>query len=201
LGYQRDQFEVILVQLVNLLRDGEPIAMSTRAGKFITLKDVVDEVGRDAARFIFLTRHYESPLDFDLALAKKKSNDNPVYYVQYVHARISSILRKGREQGIESDAGNDVTMKQLVEPEEINLIKAMDQYPGVVEKSAVFREPHRITYYLMSLASTFHSYYNKHRVLADDPVVTQARLSLVMAVQRIIRNGLTLLGVSAPEKM
>lgn len=201
LGYQRDQFEVILVQLVNLLRDGAPVAMSTRAGEFITLKDVVDEVGRDAARFIFLTRHYESPLDFDLALAKKKSNDNPVYYVQYVHARISSILRKGREQGIESDAWDDMTMKQLVEPEEINLIKAMDQYPAVVEKSAVFREPHRITYYLMSLASTFHSYYNKHRVLADDPVVTQARLSLVMTVQRIIRNGLTLLGVSAPEKM
>lgn len=201
LGYQRDQFEVILVQLVNLLRDGEPVAMSTRAGEFITLKDVVDEVGRDAARFIFLTRHYESPLDFDLALAKKKSNDNPVYYVQYVHARISSILRKGKEQGIESDAWDDITMKQLVEPEEINLIKAMDQYPAVVEKSAVFREPHRITYYLMSLASTFHSYYNKHRVLADDPVVTQARLSLVLAVQRIIRNGLTLLGVSAPERM
>jgi len=201
LGYQRDQFEVILVQLVNLLRDGEPVAMSTRAGEFITLKDVVDEVGRDAARFIFLTRHYESPLDFDLALAKKKSNDNPVYYVQYVHARISSIMRKGREQGVDSGVWDDATMKRLVEPEEINLIKAMDQYPEIVRKSAIFREPHRITYYLMSLASTFHSYYNKHRVLADDPVVTQARLSLVLAVKRIIRNGLTLLGVSAPEKM
>jgi arginyl-tRNA synthetase len=201
LGYRRDQFEVILVQLVNLLRDGEPVAMSTRAGEFITLKDVVDEVGRDAARFIFLTRHYESPLDFDLVLAKKKSNDNPVYYVQYVHARISSIMRKGKEQGIDSSAWDDVTLERLVAPEEINLIKAMDQYPGVVEKSAVFREPHRITYYLMSLASTFHSYYNKHRVLAEDPVLTQARLSLVLAVKRIIRNGLTLLGVSAPEKM
>ena len=201
LGYQRDQFEVILVQLVNLLRDGEPVAMSTRAGEFITLKDVVDEVGRDAARFIFLTRHYESPLDFDLALAKKKSNDNPVYYVQYVHARISSIMRKGSEQGLDSGVWDDVSMKRLVEPEEINLIKAMDQYPEIVEKSAIFREPHRITYYLMSLASAFHSYYNKHRVLADDPVVTQARLSLVLAVKRIIRNGLTLLGVSAPEKM
>ena len=202
LGYRRDQFEVILVQLVNLLRDGEPVAMSTRAGEFITLKDVVEEVGRDAARFIFLTRHYESPLDFDLELAKKKTNDNPVYYVQYVHARISSILKKGIEQGIGSDAWDDVTvMKPLVEPEEINLIKMMDQYPAVVEKSAVFREPHRITYYLMGLASAFHSYYNKHRVLTDDPVVTQARLSLVLEVQRLIRNGLNLLGVSAPEKM
>ena len=201
LGYRRDQFEVILVQLVNLLRDGEPVAMSTRAGEFITLKDVVDEVGRDAARFIFLTRHYESSLDFDLELAKKKSNDNPVFYVQYVHARISSILKKGTELGIDSGAWDGNTMKQLGEPEEINLIKAMDQYPAVVEKSAVLREPHHITYYLMSLASTFHSYYNKHRVLTDDPVVTQARLSLVLAVKSIIRNGLTLLGVSAPEKM
>ena len=201
LGYRRSQFEVILVQLVNLLRDGEPVAMSTRAGEFITLKDVVDEVGRDAARFIFLTRHYESPLDFDLELAKKKTNDNPVYYVQYVHARISSILRNGRERGIDCDAWDDIGMEQLVEPEEIDLIKTMDQYPSVVEKSAVFREPHRITYYLMSLASTFHSYYNKHRVLTDDPEVTRARLFLVLAVQRNIRNGLKLLGVSAPEKM
>jgi arginyl-tRNA synthetase len=201
LGYRRDQFEVILVQLVNLLRDGEPVAMSTRAGEFVTLKDVVEEVGTDAARFIFLTRHYESPLDFDLELAKKKTNDNPVYYVQYVHARISSILRKGLAQGIDCDAWKDITVKPLVEPEEINLIKVMDQYPEVVEKSAVFREPHRITYYLMGLASTFHSYYNKHRVLTDDPVVTQARLSLVLEVQRLIRNGLNLLGVSAPEKM
>jgi arginyl-tRNA synthetase len=202
LGYQRDQFEVILVQLVNLLRGGEPVAMSTRAGEFITLKDVVDEVGRDAARFLFLTRHYESPLDFDLELAKKKTNDNPVYYVQYVHARISSIQRKGRQRGIgSSEAWQDISLACLVEPEEIHLIKTMDQFPEVVKKSAVFREPHRITYYLMSLASAFHSYYNKHRVLAEDSALTQARLSLVLAVQRIIRNGLTLLGVSAPEKM
>jgi len=202
LGYRRDQFEVILVQLVNLLRGGEPVAMSTRAGEFITLKDVVDEVGRDAARFLFLTRHYESPLDFDLELAKKKTNDNPVYYVQYVHARISSIQRKGRQRGIgSSEAWQDISLACLVEPEEIHLIKTMDQFPEVVKKSAVFREPHRITYYLMSLASAFHSYYNKHRVLAEDPALTHARLSLVLAVQRIIRNGLTLLGVSAPEKM
>jgi len=110
-------------------------------------------------------------------------------------------MRKGSEQDLDSGVWDDASMKRLVEPEEINLIKAMDQYPEIVEKSAVFREPHRITYYLMSLASTFHSYYNKHRVLADDPVVMQARLSLVLAVKRIIRNGLTLLGVSAPEKM
>lgn len=201
LGYGREQFEVILVQLVNLLRGGEPVAMSTRAGEFVTLKDVVDEVGRDAARFIFLTRHYESPLDFDLELAKQKTNDNPVYYVQYVHARISSILRKGRERGVTTIKWDDETLQHLEKTEEIDLIKAMDQYPDVVAKSAIFREPHRITYYLMGLASTFHSYYNKHRVLTEEPDLAHARLSLVLAVQRIIRNGLKLLGVSAPEKM
>ncbi len=202
LGYRRDQFEVILVQLVNLLRRGEPVAMSTRAGEFITLKDVVAEVGIDAARFLFLTRHYESPLDFDLELAKKKTNENPVYYVQYVHARIASIIKKGTERGvINQKAYSNIALDSLKEPEEIQLIKTLDQFPGVVQKSAIFREPHRVTYYLMSLASGFHSYYNKHRVLAEDPALTQARLSLVMAVQRIIRIGLTLLGVSAPEKM
>jgi len=202
LGYRRDQFEVILVQLVNLLRGGEPVAMSTRAGEFITLKDVVDEVGTDAARFLFLTRHYESPLEFDLELAKKKTNENPVYYVQYVHARISSIIRKGRERGIiDQESYANIVLDSLVEPEEIQLIKALDQFPEVIQKSANFREPHRVTYYLMNLASGFHSYYNKHRVLADDPALVQARLSLVTAVRRIIRIGLTLLGVSAPEKM
>ncbi len=202
LGYQRDQFEVILVQLVNLLRGGEPVAMSTRAGEFITLKDVVDEVGTDAARFLFLTRHYESPLDFDLEFAKKKTNENPVYYVQYVHARISSIIKKGKERGvINQEVYQDIVLDCLAEPEEIQLIKMLDQFPEVVQKSANFREPHRVTYYLMSLASAFHSYYNKHRVLADDPALIQARLFLVMAVQRVIRIGLTLLGVSAPEKM
>jgi len=202
LGYRRDQFEVILVQLVNLLRGGEPVAMSTRAGEFITLKDVVEEVGTDAARFLFLTRHYESPLDFDLELAKKKTNENPVYYVQYVHARIASILNKGKERGVINEkADQDIVLDCLGETEEIQLIKTLGQFPEVVRKSANFREPHRVTYYLMSLASAFHSYYNKHRVLADDPVLVQARLYLVMAVQTIIRLGLTLLGVSAPEKM
>ena len=200
-GYEREQFGVILVQLVNLLRAGEPVAMSTRAGEFITLKDVINEVGRDAARFIFLTRHYESPLDFDLELAKKKTNDNPVYYVQYVHARISSIIRKGKERRIHHMVWEDTAVENITEPEEIRLVKLMDQYPEVVQNSAKFMEPHRITYYLMNLASMFHSYYNKHRVLVDDPVLAQARLYLVTAVRKIIRNGLTLLGVSAPEKM
>ena len=200
-GYSKDRFDVILVQLVNLLRGGEPVAMSTRAGEFITLADVISEVGSDAARFIFLTRHHESPLDFDLELAKKKTNENPVFYVQYVHARISSIIRKGRERGIKDTGWDEKAIAMLEEPEEINLIKSMDSYPETVRLSAEFMEPHRITFYLMNLASSFHAYYNKHRVLTDDPLLTSARLYLVIAVKKVIRNGLTLLGVSAPEKM
>ena len=200
-GLSRDRFNVILVQLVNLLREGEPIAMSTRAGEFVTLNEVVKEVGRDAARFIFLTRHYDSPLDFDLELAKKKTNDNPVFYVQYVHARISSILRKGRERGMREFGWDKTAAEMLQEPEELQLIKTMGRYPEVVEDSAKYMEPHRITFYLMELASCFHAYYNKHRVLTDDPMLSKARLCLVLAVQKVIRNGLSLLGVSSPDKM
>jgi arginyl-tRNA synthetase len=200
-GHRRDQFDVILVQLVNLLRGGQPVAMSTRAGKFETLREVIDEVGRDAARFIFLTRHHESALDFDLELAKEKTNDNPVYYVQYVHARISSIIRKASGDGQGKPAWNDEAVALLVEPEEIDLIKALARYPEVVRTGARSMEPHRITYFLMSLASAFHGYYNKHRVLVDEPLLRCGRLNLILAVQKVIRNGLTLLGVSAPQKM
>jgi len=145
-GCGNEQFDVVLIQLVNLLRGGEPVSMSTRAGEFVTLKDVIDEVGADAARFIFLTRHHESPLDFDLETAKKKTNDNPVFYVQYVHARISSIIRKGHEAGIEKIEWDDRTIAMIKEPEEINLIKTMTAYPETVKYSAEFMEPHRITY-------------------------------------------------------
>ncbi len=200
-GYGRDKFNVILIQLVNLLREGEPVAMSTRAGEFVTLRDVINEVGSDAARFIFLTRHYESALDFDLELAKKKTNDNPVYYVQYVHARISSIARKAQERGISDIVWNDAAISRLTEPEEIQLIKTMARYPEIVRCSAEYMEPHRITYYLMNLASVFHAYYNKHRVLTDEAELTLGRLYLVLAIKKIIRNGLSLLGVSAPEEM
>jgi len=201
LGKNRDRFKVILVQLVNLLRKGEPVAMSTRAGEFVTLNEVVKEVGRDAARFIFLTRHYESPLDFDLELAKKKTNENPVFYVQYVHARISSIFRKGQERGLHETEWDEAAVEMLREPEEITLIKTMARYPEVVEDSAKYMEPHRITFYLMDLASSFHAYYNKHRVLSEEPMLSKGRLYLVLAVQKVIRNGLTLLGVSAPDRM
>lgn len=200
-GQDPEQFEVILVQLVNLLRDGQPVAMSTRAGEFETLNDVVNEVGRDAARFIFLTRDYESPLDFDLEVAKQKTNDNPVYYVQYVHARISSIFRKAADRGIGQVENSSDGHLQRVAPEEVHIIKALRRYGEVVRASAENLAPHRVTYYLMNLASLFHTYYNKHRVLSDDIDLTRARLRLILAVQTVIRNGLTLLGVSAPEKM
>ena len=201
-GYQRRQFDVLLVQLVNLMRAGQPVAMSTRAGEFVTLADVVNEVGRDAARFLFLTRDYDSPLDFDLDLAKQKSNDNPVYYVQYVHARIASIHRKAETDGLVMGDFTPADLDTLTAPEEIVLIKSLGRFPETVAAAGALMEPHRITYYLTSLAAAFHTYYNRHRVLcADHLPLTRARLYLISAVQKVIRNGLTLLGVSAPDAM
>jgi len=201
-GYEPGQFDVLLVQLVNLLRAGQPVAMSTRAGEFVTLADVVKEVGRDAARFIFLTRHYESALDFDLELAKQKTNDNPVYYVQYVHARISSIHRKAESDKMDVNGFTPLDLSALETPEDIALIKALARYPEAVETAGTLMAPHRISYYLMTLAAAFHTYYNRHRVLCkDDMKLTRARLYLISAVQKVIRNGLLLLGVSAPDSM
>jgi len=201
MGRSTDDIDVILVQLVNLLRDNQPVSMSTRSGTFVTLREVFDEVGVDAARFIFLSRHYDSPLDFDLELAKKKSNDNPVYYVQYVHARISSILRKAEEGGIHEITADDQALARLGQPEEVELIKAAARYPETVRIAAQLMEPHRITFYLMDLAAAFHVFYNRHKVLGDDPVLSMGRLYLVCAVKKIIQKGLALLGVSAPESM
>ena len=201
LGRSGDDIDVILVQLVNLLRDQKPISMSTRSGTFVTLREVFEEVGVDAARFIFLSRHYDSPLDFDLELAKKKSNDNPVYYVQYVHARISSMLRKAQETGIREISADEQAIARLGEAEEVDLIKTMARYPEVIRMAATQMEPHRITFYLMDLAAGFHAYYNRHKVLGDDPSLSMGRLYLVCAVKKIIQNGLALLGVSAPETM
>ncbi len=198
-GVSRDRLDIILVKLVNLLRAGEPAAMSTRSGEFVPLKDVVDEVGRDAARFIFLTRHYESALDFDLELAKKKTNENPVFYVQYAHARVCSVEKKGKDTAVE--VSENINPDLLTEAEEILLIKKMADFPDVVEYAAMNMEPHRVTFYLMELASCFHTYYNKHRALTDDPDLTAARLYLLSAVRIVIKNGLELLGVSAPESM
>ena len=204
MGRRREDLRIILVQLVNLLRGGKPVAMSTRAGEFVTLKEVVDEVGRDAARYIFLTRRSDSPLDFDLEVAKMQSNDNPVFYVQYAHARLCRVFEVAEERGVVFDrsacAANPV-VQRLVLPEEIELLKRLGEFPEVVANCARALESHFIPYYLQEIVSLFHSYYNANRILGDDPELTQARLCLSVAVQEVIRNALTLLGVSAPEKM
>ncbi len=202
LGRDSDDLTVILVQLVNLLRKGEPVSMSTRTGEFVTLREVIEEVGSDAARFLFLSRHYDSPLDFDLALAKKKNNDNPVYYVQYVHARITSMMRKARQEyGMETAEADEEALARLGEPEEIELIKTALRYPEVIRTAARLMEPHRIAFYLLDLATAFHAYYNRHRVLTEDAELSRGRMFLMQAIKTVIRNGLTLLGVSAPESM
>jgi len=202
-GRKSDQFDVILVQLVNLLREGKPIAMSTRKGEFVTLKEIIDEVGKDATRFIFLSRSFDSKLDFDLYLAKQKTNENPVYYVQYVHARISSIISKAQDQGIidNSDIGWSKFVSKLDKTQEIKLIKVLSLFPEAVEKSGMTLHPHVIFNYLMTLASSFHGYYNKHKIITDDRELSLGRLCLVSAVKIVVYNGLNLLGVSAPERM
>ncbi len=200
-GRDSSRFNVILVQLVNLLRGGRPVAMSTRAGEFVTLREVMDEVGRDAARFLFLMRNSDSPLDFDLDVAKKQSNENPVYYVQYVHARICSMIRKAAKAGIDRVAWSESAYTVLDTPEDIQLIRFLIRYPEVIERAAHHLEPHRLAHYLMDLAGQFHAYYNKRRVLTDDIEESCMRLYLMTAVRLVIRNGLGLLGVEAPETM
>jgi arginyl-tRNA synthetase len=202
LGYDKEALKIILVQLVNLLRDGVPVAMSTRSGEFVTLREVLDEVGKDAARYNFLMRRSDSHLDFDLELAKKQSNENPVYYVQYAHARICSIIRMAQqEHGIVLPVYKDINPALLNESEEMTLIKLMTRYPEVIEGAARSLEPHRITFYLNELASVFHSYYNKNKVISDNKELTAARLFLIKAISIILENALKILGVNAPEKM
>ena len=201
IGYRQDMLEVLLVQLVNLLRGGEPVAMSTRAGEFVTLAEVVAEVGADAARFYFLTRRSDSPLDFDLEVAKSQSADNPVFYVQYAHARITSVFKTAAERGLnaEGTAGADLT--RLVEDEELTLMKQLAAFPEVVEGAAANLEPHRLTHYLTDLAKRFHPYYNRHRFVTDDLELSRARLCLAGAVKQVVANGLNLLGINAPDTM
>ena len=204
LGRERDDLRIILVQLVNLLRAGKPVAMSTRAGEFVTLREVIDEVGKDAARFIFLTRRSDSPLDFDLEVAKSQSNDNPVFYVQYAHARLCSVFEVAKERGIAYHRPHGTScsvFKSLDLQEELNIIKLLGEYPQVLNKCATALEPHFIPYYLHELVSLFHSYYNQNRILGEDPELTEARLALADAIRLVIRNAMNLLGVSAPEKM
>jgi arginyl-tRNA synthetase len=201
LGFPLNFFNVILVQMVNLLRDSKPVAMSTRAGEFVTLKEVINEVGSDAARFIFLTRRSDAQLDFDLSVAKKQSDENPVYYVQYAHARICSIISFAAEKGFSVPGFNEIDVNLLTTPEEIDLIKKLSQFPEIVSGSAQAFEPHRIPIYLLELVAQFHSYYNKHRVITEQREVSMARLYLMSCINCVLKNGLFLVGVQAPTKM
>ncbi|MFH2127856.1 MAG: arginine--tRNA ligase [Pseudomonadota bacterium] len=201
LGREPEDLTVVLVQMVNLLRNGEPVAMSTRGGEFVTLREVVDEVGGDSARFIFLTRRSDAQLDFDLEVAKAQSLDNPVFYVQYAHTRVSSILRKAEAESVPLPDPAATSLDCLTLAPEVELAKRLAEFPELVEGAAKALEPHRITYYLHELAGAFHSYYNAAHVLVEDPALSAARLVLTQAVGRVLANGLELLGVSAPEKM
>ncbi|MGP8153195.1 MAG: arginine--tRNA ligase [Smithella sp.] len=201
LGHDKAALKIILVQLVNLLRGGVPAAMSTRSGEFVTLREVLDEVGKDAARYNFLMRRSDSHLDFDLELAKKQSSENPVYYVQYAHARICSILRMAQERDIALPVYADIDPGLLSEPEEKNLIKLLVRYPETIYGAARSLEPHRVTFYLNELAGVFHSYYNKNKVISEDRQLTAARLFLAGAIRIVLQNALNILGVSSPEKM
>ncbi len=201
LGRDKESFRAILIQFVTLLKDGKPVGMSTRSGEFTTLQEVVREVGKDAARFFFLTRKSDSHLEFDLDLAKKTTNENPVYYVQYAHARIASIFRNAKDAGIHTDRLNEADVDLLTLNEEINLMKGILGFYNVLEGSAKNFEPHRITFYLIDLVGRFHSYYNKTRVLGNNPELTLARLWLLHMLKTVIKNSLNILGVTAPERM
>ena len=201
LGNPVERLKIILVQFVTLLREGKPVSMSTRSGEFVTLREVMDEVGKDAARFMFLTRRSDSHLDFDLELVKKESSENPVYYVQYAHARIMNIFKQAEERGIPMPSVDSTDLSLLVLPEEIRMIKLIASYPELIEASAQALEPHRITFYLQELATALHNYYFHHRVITDDIKLTEARLILLQGVKQVLKSGLTIIGVSAPERM
>ncbi|MCL6450470.1 MAG: arginine--tRNA ligase [Acetobacteraceae bacterium] len=198
LGQGRDALEVLIVQLVRLLRGGEAVRMSKRGGEFVTMDELVAEVGKDAARFFFLMRSPDSHLDFDLDLARLQSADNPVYYVQYAHARICSIFGRGGPQVPPADRAD---LSLLRDESELDLMRHLGYFPQEVAGAALGREPHRITRYLLELAGLFHAFYTRCRVLSEDPGLTAARLVLTQAVQTVLRNGLGLLGVEAPEHM
>ncbi|HCV20530.1 MAG TPA: arginine--tRNA ligase [Gammaproteobacteria bacterium] len=200
LGLDPQQLTVLLVQFAALYRGGEKVAMSTRSGEFVTLRELREEVGCDAARFFYALRKPEQHMDFDLDLAKSQSSDNPVYYVQYAHARICSVFRQLGEKGIDVDlAGADHSL--LVEPREADLLQRLSRYPETVEAAACNYEPHQVAYYLRELANDFHTYYNAHPFIAAAADLRLARLSLIDASRQVLANGLGLLGVSAPERM
>ncbi|MBT5375930.1 MAG: arginine--tRNA ligase, partial [Nitrospinaceae bacterium] len=201
MGYDKKIFKILLVQFVSLLRAGEKVSMSTRSGEFETLTDVVNEVGVDAARYYFLMRSSDTHLDFDLELAKKEAPENPVFYIQYAHARICSIFRTAEEEGVVWNRSAEIDLSPLVDEEEYAIIRAILAFPEVVEKSALAMEVHRISHFLLDLVSRFHGYYSRHRVVSEDKSLTLARLYLLDSLRITIRNGFELMGISTPEKM
>ena len=200
LGHDPNKLEILLVQFANLYRGGSKVQMSTRSGSFVTLEDLRAEVGNDAARFFYILRKSEQHMDFDLDLAKSKTNENPVYYIQYAHARICSVFRQADDKEIELDV-SQTNLTLLTEEIEKDLLRELSRFKSVLESSAIQYEPHQLAYYLRDLSNHFHSYYNACKFIVDDKNLTQARLALISATQQILKNGLSILGVGAPESM
>jgi len=202
LGYEPQRLDVLLVQFANLFRGGQKVQMSTRSGQFVTLRELRNEVGKDAARFFYVSRKCEQHMDFDLDLAKSQSNDNPVFYIQYAHARICSVMQQleDKELSWDQDSGRQ-HLDRLVESHEKALLSTMSRYPEVIEAAAEKYEPHHVAFYLRDLAADFHTYYNAHQIIIMDADLRNARISLIQAARQILNNGLTLLGMSAPTRM
>ncbi len=202
LGEDENKLDILLVQFAILYRGGSRVPMSTRSGSFVTLRELREEVGNDAARFFYVMRRCEQHMDFDLDLAKSQSNENPVYYIQYAHARVCSVLNQLKEKNLNHDVEQGhANLVQLTESHETELITKLGIYPDLLEKAALNAEPHTLVHYLRELANLFHTYYNAHQFIVDDEAVRNARLNLILATRQVIRNGLDLLGVSAPESM
>jgi arginyl-tRNA synthetase len=200
LGAPEDCFHALLIQLVSLVRDGKPVSMSTRSGEFVTLREIINEVGKDVARYFFMMRKCDAQLVFDLDLAKKKSDENPVYYIQYAHARICSIIRNAAVQGSVPTL-EGANLELLTAGDDLDLIKVLASYPDIVVSAASDLEPHRIAFYLLDLATAFHRFYNRNRVITENAPLTSARLVLIDAVRQVIANALALMGIDAPESM
>ncbi|MEA3244021.1 MAG: DALR anticodon-binding domain-containing protein, partial [Pseudomonadota bacterium] len=202
IGDDVKKLDVLLVQFAVLYRGGEKVQMSTRSGEFVTLRELRQEVGNDAARFFYVMRKCEQHMDFDLDLAKAQSSDNPIYYIQYAHARVASVLRQMQDKGLQWDAVRGTqNLSLLSEAHEEALMVNLSRYPELVETAALNHEPHLLAHYLRDLANDFHTYYNAHQFLVDDEALRNARLNLIQATRQVIANGLKLLGVSAPDSM
>ena len=202
LGEDPEKLNILLVQFASLYRGKEKVQMSTRSGQYITLRELIDEVGKDATRFFYILRKCEQHLDFDLELAKSRSNENPVYYIQYGHARICSVLRQSIEKGYKIvQERSEINLNLLTTEHEHRIMSTLAQYPEILHNSAIRHEPHHLAYYLRDLATEFHTYYNSYQFLVENQELRNARISLICAIKQIINNGLDILGISSPEVM